>query len=133
MLQGRAWLGWILVPVALFAAAIPGMWVLMSVTAPVLHPKPQTIPSVTGAAPPPQWASAVEQARLIVRASLSEENLPAVSVAVGIAETFFGRKDSGLRISSPACPSHRVTDFGLEPPPPCSPRQRPACCWKQTA
>ena len=84
MVRSRSWLGWILVPIGLLVVAIPGMWLFMSATAPVLHPNPRAIPSVTHTVPPPQSASAVEQARQIVRASLSEENLPGLSAAVGV-------------------------------------------------
>ena len=40
---------------------------------------------MAGATPVKQWSGAVEQARQIVRAGLSEQNLPGVSVAVGVA------------------------------------------------
>ena len=55
----------------------------MSATATPLHPNPQDVPSVTRSAPSPEWADAVEQGRQIVRAGLTEQNLPGVSVAVG--------------------------------------------------
>ena len=42
------------------------------------------VPSVVGQAPSPQYAAAVERARAIVRAAVLEQNLPGVSVAVGI-------------------------------------------------
>jgi serine beta-lactamase-like protein LACTB, mitochondrial len=109
MAQGRGWLWWILVPIALAVVAIPGMWVFMRVTAPVLHPNPQAIPSVTHAAPP-HSAPAVEQARQIVRASLSEENLPGLSVAVGIGGDIVWAEGFGfadLKSSLPVTPSHR--------------------------
>jgi hypothetical protein len=48
-----------------------------------LFAQPQEVPSVTGAAPPPQYAAAVERARRLVRAAVVEQNLPGVSVAVG--------------------------------------------------
>jgi hypothetical protein len=51
------------------------------VTAP-LFPQSQ-VPSVIGSAPSPQYAGAVERARELVRAAVSEQSLPGVSVAVG--------------------------------------------------
>ena len=84
MARSRSWLRLIVVPIGLLVIAIAGMWLFMSVTAQVLHPNPHTIRSVMHAAPPPQSASAVEQARQIVRSRLSEENLPGLSVAVGV-------------------------------------------------
>lgn len=53
------------------------------VTAP-LFPQSQEVPSVADAARSPQYASAVARARELVRAAVLEQNLPGVSVAVGI-------------------------------------------------
>src|SRR5436190_225218 len=49
-----------------------------------LHPNPKDVPSVALAAPSPKWAAAVEQARLAARAGLVNQNLPGLSVAVGV-------------------------------------------------
>ena len=56
----------------------------MNVTATPLHPNPQDVPSVTQSAPLPKWAGAVEQGRQLARAGLVEQNLPGLSVAVGV-------------------------------------------------
>lgn len=48
-----------------------------------LFARPQDVPSVIDSAPLPPYAAAVERAREIVRAAILEQNLPAVSVAVG--------------------------------------------------
>jgi hypothetical protein len=42
------------------------------------------VPSVSASAPSPQWAAAVDRARPMVRAAIMEQNLPGVSIAVGI-------------------------------------------------
>jgi hypothetical protein len=55
----------------------------VAVTAP-LFAQPQDVPSVIDSAPSPQYAAAVERARELVRAAILEQNLPGVSVAVGI-------------------------------------------------
>jgi hypothetical protein len=68
------------VAVAAFAAFLTH-WVV--VTAP-LFPQAQQVPSVVASAPAPQYAAAVERARASVRAAVLEQNLPGVSVAVGI-------------------------------------------------
>jgi hypothetical protein len=47
-------------------------------------PEPQNVPSAVQSEPSPQWAAAVGRARQIVRAVLSEQNLPGLSVAVGV-------------------------------------------------
>jgi serine beta-lactamase-like protein LACTB, mitochondrial len=61
-----------------------GIWGYVIATTTPIHPKPQDVKSVTNSAPSPRWADAVEQARQIVRATLTEQNLPGASVAVGI-------------------------------------------------
>ena len=49
-----------------------------------LHPNPKDVPSVALAAPSPHWAAAVEQGRQFARAGLVAQNLPGLSVAVGV-------------------------------------------------
>jgi CubicO group peptidase (beta-lactamase class C family) len=72
------------VGVGLLIAAILGLFAYMSLTATPLHPNAQDVPSVPQAAPSKKWAGAVERARQITRAGLTEQNLPGVSVAVGV-------------------------------------------------
>jgi CubicO group peptidase (beta-lactamase class C family) len=76
-------LGLIVVAVGVLLAAILGLFAYINATATPLHPDPQKVPSVTRGTPPPQWAGAVEQGREIVRAGITEQNLPGLSVAVG--------------------------------------------------
>src|ERR1700741_1824811 len=63
-----------------------------------LFAQPPDVPSVSASAPSPQWAAAADRARPIVRAAVVEQNLPGVSIAVGIGggprEIFLG---GGLR------------------------------------
>src|SRR5678809_142567 len=79
----RSWLAAIVVAVGLVPAAIAGLYLYITATATPLHPDPQDVPSVMGAAPVRQWADAIEQGRQAVRAALSKQNLPGLSVAVG--------------------------------------------------
>jgi CubicO group peptidase (beta-lactamase class C family) len=65
-------------------AAVVGLPLYMRATAAPLHPQPQSAPSVTQSAPSPQWSQAVARARQIMRAGLAEQNLPGLSVAVGV-------------------------------------------------
>jgi hypothetical protein len=46
--------------------------------------EPKDVPSVAGSAPPPQYVAAIESARELVRRAIVEQNLPGVSVAVGV-------------------------------------------------
>jgi serine beta-lactamase-like protein LACTB, mitochondrial len=80
----ETWAALIVVAVGLLLTAILGLWVYASATATPLHPSLQDVPSVTDSAPLPKWAGAVEQGREIVRAGLTEQNLPGLSVAVGV-------------------------------------------------
>jgi serine beta-lactamase-like protein LACTB len=79
----ETWLALILLGIGLLPAAILGLFAYMSATATPLHPDTQKVPSVPRSYPLPKWADAVEQGRQIVRAALTEQNLPALSVAVG--------------------------------------------------
>jgi CubicO group peptidase (beta-lactamase class C family) len=65
-----------------FAAGL-GLYTFLTATSTPLHPNPQDVPSVTRAAALPKWADEVEQGRQLARASLVEQNLPGLSVAVG--------------------------------------------------
>lgn len=75
-----------------------------------LHPDAQAVTSVAHAAPAQPWASAVEQARQVVRAAIAEQNLPGVSVAVGAGNDLvwaegFGWADLARRV--PVAPETR--------------------------
>jgi serine beta-lactamase-like protein LACTB, mitochondrial len=78
------WVAVIVGVVCLIPAAILGLWVYVSVTATPLHPDARDVPSVMQSAPSPKWSDAVELGRQIVRAGLTEKNLPGLSVAVGV-------------------------------------------------
>jgi serine beta-lactamase-like protein LACTB, mitochondrial len=80
----QTWLALGVVGFGLLLMAILGLPWFMGATATQLHPKLQDVRSVTRSAPLPQWATAAEQGRQVVRAGLSGQNLPGVSVAVGV-------------------------------------------------
>ena len=52
-----------------------------------LHPEPRNVPAAVQPAPSSQWMPAVEHARQVVRAAVSDQNLPGLSVAVGAGGT----------------------------------------------
>ena len=80
----ETWVALIVVGIGLLPVALLGLWQYMRVTATVLHPNPKDVRSLTRSAALPQWAAAVEQGRQIVPAALTEENVPGLSVAVGV-------------------------------------------------
>ncbi len=82
----ETWLTLIVGAVGLGILAVAGLWVYVSATATPLHPNADEVPSVARADGPQTWADAANQGRQIVRAQLAEQNLPGVSVAVGIGD-----------------------------------------------
>jgi CubicO group peptidase (beta-lactamase class C family) len=68
-------------------ALFEGFLVYRIVFAPPLHPDPRNVASAVQSAPSSEWTQAVEQARQVVRAALSGQNLPGLSVAVGAGGT----------------------------------------------
>lgn len=75
--------GLLAIPV-LIAIFVGGLFLYVKATAYPIHPDPQKLPTVTHSAPPQKWIRAVEQARHAVRVGVAEQNLPGLSVAVGI-------------------------------------------------
>jgi CubicO group peptidase (beta-lactamase class C family) len=80
----ETWAGLVVLALGLGIAALLGLWGYMGATATPLHPNPQDAPSMINGAPSPEWADAVGQGRQTVRAALTEQNLPGLSVAVGV-------------------------------------------------
>jgi len=79
-------------------------------TATPLHPDAQRVPSSTRLTPSPKWTAAVEQGRQLVRAGITSQNLPALSVAVGVDDEIvwaeaFGWADLDNHV--PATPQSR--------------------------
>lgn len=69
---------------AVLAAAIGGLFLYMTASVTPLHPNPAAVSTVTQSAPLPQWTGAVARAREMARAGLTAQNLPGLSVAVGV-------------------------------------------------
>jgi serine beta-lactamase-like protein LACTB len=104
------WASIIVLAIAVLIVAIPGLWLYVRLTATKLHPDPRQIPSVANFPPSPKWAEVVEQERDVVRSSLSEGNLPGMSVAVGIDGEIVWAEGFGfanLENSVPVTPDHR--------------------------
>jgi CubicO group peptidase (beta-lactamase class C family) len=80
----ETWVGLAVAGAGAVAAVIVGLFTYVTFTATPLHPEPNSVPSVTGADPSQKWAEAVERGRQVMRAGLAEQNLPGLSVAVGV-------------------------------------------------
>jgi serine beta-lactamase-like protein LACTB len=61
-----------------------GIYTFVMTVSTKLHPNPKDVPSVALADPPEKWTAAVDQGRQIARAGLAGQNLPGLSVAVGV-------------------------------------------------
>jgi serine beta-lactamase-like protein LACTB, mitochondrial len=112
MRNGRMpmWLAVVVAAVGLLLVTIPGVWVFVSVTAEPLYPNPEKVPTVMHSGPPPRWAGVVKHGRQIVRETMATQNLPGLSVAIGIHGDLvwaegFGSAD--LKTGLPVTPAHR--------------------------
>lgn len=104
------WLSFILLGVGLLVVAIPALVLFVRLTATRLHPDPKQIPSMTNSEPLPRWTASVEQARDFMRTSLSEGNLPGLSVAVGVDGEIVWAEGFGfanVENNEPVTPNHR--------------------------
>jgi serine beta-lactamase-like protein LACTB len=81
----KTWLPPIAVAIGLPLTGLAGFLMYISANSTTLHPDPQDVKSAMASPPLPKWADAVKQSQQIVRAGLTEQNLPGVSVAVGVA------------------------------------------------
>jgi CubicO group peptidase (beta-lactamase class C family) len=74
----------IFVAIGVAVAAVAALVTYRVVAVASLFAQSQEVPSVVGPAPSPQYAAAVERARELVRAAVVEQNLPGVSLTVGV-------------------------------------------------
>ena len=115
-----------LLAVGVLTAGVAALLIHGVAVAAPLFPQ-RNVPSAVDSAPSPQYAAAVERARELARAAVLEQNLPGVSVAVGVgppsglsavalAESLAkrprlsGRKDSAGGMSTRRHPSRRRPD-----------------------
>jgi hypothetical protein len=91
------WAGRTALAVGVLIAAFAAFLTHAVTVAAPLFAQPPDVPSVSGSAPSPQWAAAVERARPIVRAAVLEQNLPGVSIAVGADGSIVWAEGFGLR------------------------------------
>lgn len=84
--RSEAWLTLAVLAIGGLLIAVIGLWAFMVVTAVPLHPNASDVPSTGSGAPSSGWHDAAEEGRRIVRAALTEQNLPGLSVAVGAGQ-----------------------------------------------
>jgi CubicO group peptidase (beta-lactamase class C family) len=70
--------------IGLFATVLAGLFVFMSATATPIHPNPERVSVDTDRNPAGEWLAAQQAAHRIAQEALLEQNLPGVSVAVGV-------------------------------------------------
>jgi serine beta-lactamase-like protein LACTB len=114
-MKKKTWLALLALPPVLLAAFVAGLFVYVNATVKPLHPDPKNVPSVTQSSPSPKWSEAVEQGRQLARASLTGQNLPGLSVAVGAGGEIvwaegFGWADLEKRV--PVAPGMRFRTGG---------------------
>ncbi len=83
---------------------------LVNVNNQSLHSDPQAVASVMHSTPLPEWTAAVKQAQPIVRAAVVDQNLPGLSVAVGVAGNIVWAEGFGwadLESKKPVAPGMR--------------------------
>jgi hypothetical protein len=97
---------------ALIAALAAFLIHAVTVAAP-LFAQTQDVPSVVDSAPSPQYATAVERARELVRAAIREQNLPGVSVAVGAQGAMVWAEGFGWRDVDTRTPVTPKTRFNI--------------------
>ncbi len=100
----------IAVGIGLIITFVAGLYTYIMATAKPLHPNPQAVHSVRRSDPTAQWARAADQGREILRAGLTEQNLPGLSVAVGIGGDLVwaeGLGDADLEKRTPITPETR--------------------------
>jgi serine beta-lactamase-like protein LACTB len=82
--RNLTWPALIVLALGLLVASVLGLFLYVDATMTPLHPDPQKVSSTTRSTPPAKWADAVAQARQSAVAGLTGQNLPGLSVAVGV-------------------------------------------------
>jgi CubicO group peptidase (beta-lactamase class C family) len=119
MAEAKRWVqtGVVLAMVAsgLGVTAVVGLFTYITITTRPLHPDIRQVPSIAAASPPARWAGAVEEGRQIVLGALTDQNLPGISVAVGVAGDLawaegFGWADLGKHIRVAPATRFRIAE-----------------------
>jgi hypothetical protein len=97
---------------ALVAAFAAFLTHAVAIAAP-LFGDPPDIPSVIESAPSPQWAASIDRARPLVRAAIADQNLPGISVAVGMGGEIVWAEGFGWRDVVTETPVTPKTRFNI--------------------
>jgi serine beta-lactamase-like protein LACTB len=84
MSRTEKWVAVFLSGLGLIPLAVGALWVFMTLTAEPIHRDPTGVSSVPGAAVTDECKGAADEGRRIVSTGLAQQNLPGVSVAVGV-------------------------------------------------
>ena len=93
--------------------ALAGLWIYISATTVPLHPTAQDVPSASQSDPAAKWGDAVQRARPLMRAGVSEQNLPGVAVAVGIGDEIVWAEGFGFADIEKKTPVTPATKFRI--------------------
>jgi len=111
--QLPAWAARTALAVGALIAAFAAFLTHATVVAAPLFAQPQDVPSVVGRAPSPQWAAGADRARQLVRAAISEQNLPGLSIAVGAGGDIIWAEGFGWRDVETRTPVTPNTRFNI--------------------
>lgn len=106
----ETWLAVGVLGVGAVLALIAGVHIYATATAPRFHPEPAAVPSTVAGDPDPAWRAAVQRAQGVARAGISEQNLPGLSVAVGVGDRIVWAEGFGwadLERRTPVAPDTR--------------------------
>ena len=112
MTKKQTWLAVVLLIPGLVILAVMGLF-LAAASTPPLHPNPQEVPSRAQSAASTAWTDAAEQARQIARAGLIEQNLPGLSVAVGVGGEIVWAEGFGWANIEKRLPVEPATRFNI--------------------
>jgi hypothetical protein len=107
------WAGRTALAVGVLSAAFAAFLIHAATVAAPLFAQPPDVPSVIDSAPSPQYAAAVERARPMVRAAIVEQNLPGVSIAVGMGGGIVWAEGFGWRDVETRTPVTPATRFNI--------------------
>jgi hypothetical protein len=107
------WAGRIALVAGVLAAVFAGLLTHGVAAAAPLFARAPDVPSVRASAPSPEWASAVDRARTMVREAMVEQSLPGVSVAVGMGGGLVWAEGFGWRDVGTGTPVTPETRFNI--------------------